>query len=148
MPMSNMQLTCSLPRVCRILSLSFTQLRTKSSCVRKLFLNQGRVINFEDFLKKNYPYMHWHNQKYQVHVIANILVNCIWFILSPKFLIYEEVQNLLVTDIKTTDVSNYLSSHWLLLLSSSCKRNLTHKKMAIKLTKVVSMSLPWRLANK
>lgn len=59
--------------------------------------------------------MHWHNQKYQVHVIANILVDCMWFILSPKILIYGEVQNLLVTDIKITDVSNYLS-YWLLLL--------------------------------
>ena len=60
--------------------------------------------------------MHWHNQKYQVHVIANILVVCIWFVLSPKVLIYEEVQNLLVIGIKITDISNYLSSYWLLLL--------------------------------
>lgn len=39
----------------------------------------------------------------------------VWFVLSPRVLIYEEVQNLLVIGIKITDVSNYLSSSWLLL---------------------------------
>lgn len=42
-------------------------------------------------------------------------MDCIWFVLSPRVLLYEEVQNLLVIGIKITDVSNYLSSSWLLL---------------------------------
>ena len=54
--------------------------------------------------------MHWHNQKYQIHVITNIHVDCICFILSPKVLIYGEVENLLVIGIKITDVSKYLGS--------------------------------------
>lgn len=90
MLVSNIHLTCSLPRVCRSLSLSFTQLRTKSSLVGGNYFSVKIVSSIlKNFL--NVTPACTDNQKYQNHAIANTPKDCICFIPSPKVLIYEEV---------------------------------------------------------